>query len=1103
MTRAHAWLAAATLGLAACASVDFTAGGGDEPQGPTSSAPGALRVEYADRPLGIDVAHPRLSWQLPTASAAQSAYRIRVATAADRLEAAPLWDSGQVSSSDSVLVPYAGPDLRSREHYWWQVQTWDGGGRASQWSAPSWWEMGLLAPDDWSAAWISGRQTLDHNWTDTKFSADFTLNGQALGFLFRARPVGKIYGESYLWKLTDETGQLKLVAQVRRYAGGSSSKIAVGSLRSVPIATDADWKKRRHRIMIDAQGSRIVTTLDGVVIDTLEDTRQTAGTVGFVAAEPAAAVIHAVTVEGVGSDKFETQFAGGANPFTGGSISADGLIVAAGVPEKDLVLPIGAPAPLLRRGFDLPEAVQRARLYVAAGGLPRISLNGAAIGEALADGYTDYGKRVLYRTYDVSHQLKQGANVIGVEIGRGWYGVTEPNEWYWHMAPWHAAPALRAQLEVTLASGKQVVIGSGADWRASDGPTLHDSVYGGERYDARKRPANWDRAGFDDSTWLAATAVRGPAGRLAAAMQEPIAVTGTLKPTAITTPKPGVHVFDFGGIVAGRARLSVKGEAGQTVTLIHGEKLNDDGTVQVASGLVDTQLQTHQYTLAGTGAETWAPSFSYQGFRYVQVENFPGAPTLTALTSELMNSASADAGSFDSSNDVLNRIQAAARRTLSNNRHGNQTDTPTLEKNGWTGDAQASALASILNFDVARVWTKWLADFRDSQSEKGEIPEIVPSTPYYGYENTPGWGAVWGPIPSWDAATFVLPWEMYQAYGDRRILEQMYETHKKLVDYTGKYFNASHAYNNPNNFLLGEYASVMPPGGIIAALRLQPNGPVDATASAYWYRMLDWMAQSAALLNRKDDEQRYRDLAAKVRAAYNARYWDAAAELYRMPAAAGETRPYAQTPNILAVAFGIVPDGKAAAVMLHLKNDILARGYHLGCGVYAGRYVMTLLGDYGYADTAYQVATRTDFPSWGFWIMNGLSTMAEGWELSSRSWDHHYWASVSSYFYQSLAGIRPTSPGYATVQIRPQPPAGLESARAHLDTLRGRIESAWRRNGEHFELEVKIPAGVDAEVWMPAGAGRPASAPAGAVFDRMDGDSAVYRAAAGAYRFRR
>ncbi|HVT35006.1 MAG TPA: alpha-L-rhamnosidase N-terminal domain-containing protein, partial [Nevskiaceae bacterium] len=475
--RARHGLLAATLILSSCAGM------GTHTQG-RHDAPYELRTEYAREPLGIDAAQPRLAWRLP--SAVQTAYRVRVATDAGALESAPLWDSGRVVSADSTKLAYAGPALASRTRYWWQVQTWDANGQASAWSAPSWWETGLLAPADWSASWISGRTAPDHQWSDAKIAVDFTLSGKSLGVLWRARPVGKTYGEAYLWRIADEGGRIRLAEQVRRYAGGNSSKVDTVTLRTLSVADDAaQWKQQRHHLRIEAQGKTLKTTLDDLALDTLEDGAQAAGTVGFVASEASAATIHALSVEGEGAAAFHTEFAQGDNPFTGGSVGQDGLNVASGVPDKDIVLPIAAPAPLLRREFALDDQPVSARLYVAAGGLPRLLLNGAPVGEALADGYTDYSKRVLVRTYDVTALLHAGANAIGAELGRGWYGVTEPNEWYWHMAPWHGAPVLRAQLEVTLASGKRVIVGSDAQWRASDGPTLHDSVYGGERYDAR------------------------------------------------------------------------------------------------------------------------------------------------------------------------------------------------------------------------------------------------------------------------------------------------------------------------------------------------------------------------------------------------------------------------------------------------------------------------------------------------------------------------------------------------------------------------------------------------------------------------------------------
>jgi alpha-L-rhamnosidase len=1094
-------LVLAATRLAACAAPDAAGQGAGVP-----SAPLALSVEYAAQPLGIDTARPRLAWQLPAGfgGGPQAAYRIRVAAAPEAFDSAPLWDSGKVDSAESTQIAYTGPALGARARYWWQVQVWDEQGRASAWSAPSWWEMGLLAPGDWSARWISGRQTLDHRWRDGRFSFDFSLMGKAVGFLFRARPVGKTYGEAYLWQVESENGQTRLVEQQRSYAGGNSSKVSVNTLRTVPLPTaPPDWAAQRHTLVIEARGPDLITSLDGVIVDRLQDADSVAGAIGMIAAQADAAVIHSVRVESAEGD-FHTDFAGGANPFTGGEVGPDGLRVAAGVPDKDLVLPIDAPAPLLRREFAVESQPLSARLYVAAGGFPKINLNGEPLGEAIADGYTDYGKTVLYRSFDVTSLLHSGANVLGVELGRGWYGVTEPDEWYWHMAPWHAAPTLRAQLEISYADGRHLTVASDGGWRSADGPTLHDSIYGGERYDARRLPARWLEPGFDDRSWAPAVLVPGPRGALRAAAQEPIGVSGEIKPVGLSQPRPGVWVYDFGRIFAGRLRLNVSGPAGTTVTLVQTEKLNDDGTVAVASGLVDTQLQTDQYSLAGSGEEQWRPSFSYKGFRYVQVSNWPGTPTLDSLTGEVMHSSVASAGEFDSSDALLNQIQAAARATLQNNMFGNQTDTPTYEKNGWTGDAQASSLASILNFGVARVWSKWLGDFRDAQAPSGEMPKIVPSTPYYGYDQSPGWKMMWGPVPPWDAATYVLPWEMYQSLGDRRILEQMYEAQKKLADFTAKYFPPEdYAYTNPNNPYLGEYAAPLPPGGILAAMMLMPAGPADATNSAYWYHMLDLLARSAELLGRTEDAVNYRALADRVREAYNRRYWDGDAEIYRALGPGGAARPYAQTPNVLAVAFGLVPAGHEDAVVRHLNEDIVAKDYHLmTTGVYAGRYVLTMLCDHGYADTAYTVATRTDEPSWGFWIKSGLSTMAEGWALSSRSWDHHYWASISSYFYQGLTGLRPAAPGYRRLLVRPSVPAGLDWVRASVDTPYGKAESGWKKSAQSLALNVRVPAGVTAEIWAPSGGSRPEREPAGAAFLRMQGNCAVYAAGGGDYEFK-
>ncbi|MDB5454957.1 MAG: hypothetical protein JWP92_542 [Caulobacter sp.] len=1055
---------------------------------PASAAPIALRTDYAVDPIGLDAPRPRLMWRPPTAG--QSAYRAQVAASeADLAAGRALWDSGKVASLGAVEAIYDGPPLASRDRRVWRTRLWDGAGRAGPWSAPARFEMGLLDPADWGqAAWIGRNLSPPRGWADQTLTIDFTLVGRFFDVLLRARPEGKTYGEAYVWRIGLVDGVPSLMLQVRQYPGGSGPQVKLRKLHQVALPVRfAELAGVRRRLVIEAVGKTMTVSLDGVAIVTVEDDSQPEGTFGFLAPEAGAATLHAVSLSAPDRPGFTTRFEGGDNPFTGGDPGTDGLVIAAGVPGKDIMLPLAHPAPLLRKAFTLDRPIRRARLHVAAGGWAELSLNGAPIGAgALAPGWTAYDRRVLYLTHDVTARLAQGENVLAAELGRGWYGVAEPNEWYFHKAPWTAEPALKARLEVTYADGGVETVVTDPTWKSADGPTLFDSIYAGERRDARRKPRGWRGRDFDEAAWTPALAVPGPKGRLVAAQHEPITSVARRKAVALKEVRPGVWVFDFGRIIAGQPSLTVSGPAGRTVSMVLTEKLRKDGAVQVVSGLIDAQLQTYRYTLAGTGPETWRPAFGYAGFRYVQVEGFPGTPTLDAVTAVEVHSAVATIGAFESGEPLLNQIQDAARQALLNNLHAAQTDTPTLEKNGWTGDAQASSAAAAINFDVARTWTKWLNDFSDAQAASGELPEIVPSTPFYGYENTPGWNYIWGPTPAWDAAAFILPDELALRFGDSRIEAATYAMRQRLVDYTARFITAPEFRYDRG---LGEYAAA------------GPTGPVDATSTAYFFHMVDRLAASARVLGHPDDAARYAALAAQVRAAYNRRYFDAAKRAYVAPPIAGKPQPYAQTMNVLPVAFGLVPDGAAQAVVDGLAADLKAKDYRLDVGVYALRYLPLMLSDHGHGEVAYRLATRTDEPSWGFWLKNDIRSMLEGWGLSSRSWDHHYFASISSWFYEGLAGLRPAAPGYARLRIRPTLPTGLTWAAATILTPRGEAASRWRRAGGAAVLEVTVPGATTAEVWLPNGGAPIRRAPKAARYLRADQGCAVYAVAPGPWTF--
>jgi len=1047
--------------------------------------PTRLTVEYTDAALGIDEPAPRLGWHSPAKR--QAAYQVRV-TAAGK----PVWDSGKVASSDNSQIAYAGPALKARTRYSWQVRTWDADGRESGWSDPAWWEMGLLAPADWSGKWIAGPARRDHDWSDVRFESDLTLTGNSVDLLFRARAAGKTYGEAYVWTLAEEKTGPVLITRVRRYPGGTSSGVKTTELKRVPL-TGITLKDVRHKVAITARGSSIATAIDGKQVDLLTDTSQPHGTIGFSSREASAATIHAVSVTGTGSPAFATRFPANDNPFVGGTVEADGLTVAAGVPNIDIVLPIEAPAPLVRKAFTLPaKKIAGARLYVAGAGWPRLHVNGGTVGEsAMASGFTAYDKRVLYHSYDVTARVRAGQNVLGAELGRGWYGLTDPNEWYFNQAPWHGEPALKAQLEVTFADGTRQTIASDASWQTISGPTRNDSVHRGERYDARLLPAGWDKAGIAPKGWTAAQLVEGPKGVLQAANVEPIAPVEQIAPVSVTQVKPGVWVYDFGRIFSGWTSLDVSGPRGATVSLVASERTNDAGMVVPASGLIDAQLQTDRYTLAGKGRERWEPSFGYRGFRYVELRGFPGTPTLATLTGKVAHSAVARTGSFTSADKLLEAIDQASIRTILNNMHGYQTDTPTYEKNGWTGDAQASAGAAARSLDIARVWTKWLNDYPDAQAPSGELPEIVPATPWYGYEGTPGWSFVWGPSTPWDVAAMILPWELYQAQGDTRILARMHDMQKRLVDYTATVFKAPDYRHDKG---LSEWSA---PGPL--DIFASNNGGIDAVTTAYFFHEADLLAKSSAVIGNKADAERYAALAADIRRAYNARYWDGANGWYRTADDKGATKGPTQSQNILPLAFGMVPDGQEQKVADTLAKDVEARG--LRAGVFGTRYLLDLLSDYGHADIAYRLATRTDEPSWGFWLTSSNGTLFESWGLNARSRDHHYFGSIADWMRQRLAGLRPGAPGYRQVLVRPEIPQGLASAAATMATPQGEAKAGWAVENGRLTLTATVPMNASGEIWVPNRFGALEAVPTGATLLRTTDAATVYATGPGSFTF--
>ena len=741
------------------------------------------------------------------------------------------------------------------------------------------------------------------------------------------------------------------------------------------------------------------------------------------------------------------------------------------------------PAPLLRKEFSFNKKVESARLHVSGLGFYVLHINGDQIGDRVLDpGRTDYDETVLYSTYDIADALSQGQNAIGLELGRGRLGELVEDYWGWSDAPWWSDPQALVQLNVEFTDGTSRSIVSDEQWSVTDGPTRFDSIYAGDRYDARKEQPGWDTPGFDDSDWDEVTIVDPPAGETTPQRLQPIEITDTYTPVEMNKPKDGRYIFDLGEQIAGWVELTVQGEAGTEVTITQGESLND-GKVANDNSQLNQPMQVDTYTLKGEGTEIWEPSFSYKGFRYVQLDGFPGEPSLDSIEAKALHTPVEKEveSSFDSSNDLFGWIHQNTREAMLLNLHSVHTDSPTWEKNGWTEHSLEMGPSLNYNFWMPRFWPKYLRDCADAQGNEGNIPYIAP-TPEYGYELDPGWGA-----------SYVHnAWDAYRYYGDMRVLKEHYAGMKNYVEFIRGEIDGHIVRTG-----LGDWSS---PAGAIP-----PEGPNIVSTGCY-YRSVEVVAETAELLGNDGDASEYRDLVSDIEAAFNDEFFNPETNVY----STGETDEYRQTSNLYPLAFEMVPNGHEDAVAANLaENVMVTENGHLNVGAHGLQYLLPMLTEHGYHKAAMTVATQDTFPSWGWWRVNGEVSLLENWDLGTRSRTHDFLGSIDQWFYQYLAGIQaPDKPGFKKVTIKPYVSDNLQTASATTDTIRGTISSTWEQVGDNLQLDVTIPWNTTAEIHVPAKykqavteGGTPATEVNSLSFLREEGEFAVFETGSGQYQF--
>jgi len=751
-------------------------------------------------------------------------------------------------------------------------------------------------------------------------------------------------------------------------------------------------------------------------------------------------------------------------------------------------------SPMLRRDFDLGRPIVRARVYVTSHGLYELFINGHRVGDQLmTPGWTSYNHRLQYQTYDVTGLLNAGRNAMGAVLGDGWYrgviGFAGAHDHYGNRL------ALLCQLEVTYQDGHREIIGSDAQWRTASGPILNSQVYDGESYDARLERAGWNAGGYGDADWSPVEVIAAPKDTLVASEGPAVRRINELVPIRILKTPAGDAVVDLGQNMVGWARLKVKGPAGTVVTLRHAEVLDKDGNFYTDN--LRSARSTVRYTLSGKGTEVFEPHFTYQGFRYVAVSGYPGKLARGSITGITLHSDMAVTGTFATSKPLINQLQ----HNIQWGQKGNFLDVPTDcpqrdERLGWTGDAQVFAPTAAFNMDVDGFFSKWLKDLAADQLDSGSIPFVVPDV-LSGSDRPIGGAAGWG-----DAAT-VIPWELFLAYGDKRVLEDQYISMRRWVEYEQSRAGADEVWDGDTHF--GDWLDFFSVG----TGRSYGSTSTDLIATAYFAHSTDILRRSAQILGKDKDTARYGDSFVKIKAAFQRVF----------VASDGTVGAGTQTAYVLALDFDLVPDELRAAAAQKLAADVRARG-HLTTGFLGTPRLLSVLTRFGYIDEAYLLLNHEQFPSWLYPVKRGATTIWERWDgikpdgsfedKGMNSFNHYAYGAVGSWMYQTLGGINidPRAPGYSHFLIQVQPGGGFTHARTEHDSPYGRIRTDWVVKGGRLILNAVIPGNSGATVRVPrthladiTENGRPVGGGNGIVSARQDAEDTVLEVEAGQYNF--
>jgi alpha-L-rhamnosidase len=1054
-----------------------------------------LRCEYLVNPLGIDARSPRLSWKLlavrPDArNLKQSAYQIVVAASETAVDAGKgvLWDTGKVASDQSLHVPYGGAALTSHAACWWKVRVWDQDDHVSAWSAAARWTMGMLNASDWSAQWIGwdGGEETENEFGDLR-AASWIWNPGGTPTI--GAPIGTCY-----FRRTVELPAGRRVRKAVFFATADDSFAAY--LNGHPVGNGRSWADM-HKFDVTTRlrpgTNMLAVAATNSPSPNVGPDHNPAGLIGllrveFDLGEPLLVATDARWLTGdkkaAGWDQAGFDDSGWKHAQLAGLFGTAPWGKIGGRNHRRL------PARMLRKEFGVTSEVRRATASVCGLGFFDLHLNGRLIGDHLMDpALTGYDRRACYVTFDVTRDLSAGKNAIGVVLGNGRYfaprrDIPVPMTTY-------GFPKLLFQLRLEYADGAVDNVVSDASWRLStEGPIRSNNEFDGEEYDARRELPGWSLAGFDDSQWRTAAIVSPPGGVREAQMLEPIRVTEVLKPAAVTNPRPGIFMVDFGQSFYGSVRLKVSGPRGTEVGLRTSFNVTPEGLLNTANDRSANNLDI--YVLKGEGVETWHPRFKGNATRFVQVENFPGTPGAENLEGIVTHTDMEQVGQFTCSNPLVNRIYQNARWGTRMQNRSVPMEPDRDERMPWSGHPAKTSESEGFVFNVACFYDHFLHNYRVHQGGDGSLQEILP--PYWTFNSKDIiWPSIITIIPDW----------YYNFYGDLRILADNYECMKSWVLFQQK------AYQKPD-FTIDycNYGDWVDNSWIKGALdKRTTSRPLMSTA--YYYNNCRIVARTARLLGKPDDAKRFGDLAEKVKTAFNARFFDSRTNKYDSQT---------QGSYVFPLAFGLVPEEHRAAVIANLIEEIQNKHKgHTSVGLVGMQWFMQVLTNAGRPDVAYAVATQTTRPSWGYMVSKGATTSWERWDTDIQDGGMNgesqkiLSGNLEAWCYQTLGGINydPEKPGFKHAILRPRPVGDLKFVRAAHRSLYGPILSEWNVDGLVFDWNAAVPPNTTATVYVPATdassvteGGKPIGQVEGVRFLRMDAGTAVLEVGSGHYAFR-